>query len=131
MQQPTKVSKMEFSPIDQDRGTSPRIPQNKAIVPVSAQDLAARTLKNREENISFNRLSDPLLSSISSQDESSSSPSEEQEDPAMASQQCVQRKPDMITQRAELRRSIDALYKGISHETQPTKEEVKVIIKGN
>jgi hypothetical protein len=108
------------------------LPASTSSRPISAEELAARTLKNREDRVSYNRVSNPTLSSVSSQEEEeepSASPSEDRVDVGVQSQQCVQRKPELITQRAALRQSIDNLFKSASHESQPRAEASNVVVK--
>jgi len=76
---PSQRANFQFSPIDEDRGTSPRFPVPRTIgIPVPSQVLASRTLAAREDLHSLPRKSSLSVSSPSSLESDSSEISEEE-----------------------------------------------------
>ncbi len=122
--QPPDKRIMEFSPISEDRGTSPRFQPVPTGMPVPSQILASRTLAAREGRSSPVRKSDPTVSSPSSpSDESSSSDDDEH---ITESQMVAQQKADKSALRVELRQRIADVTKDLIKESKQEEDVVYV-----
>ena len=120
---------VEFSPINEDSNTSSRYHKKAPGVPVPSRVLANRTLAIRA-GLSPMRESSPVISSESSQIDSSSQ-SNDRDEIVTESQQVAIRKSDKNSLREELRKSIADVTEGLLKDNETAKDiDTPIPIKG-